>query len=231
MERAIIFPMRGLSVKPDDDDDDDGAARPSDRPTLPADIDGLALGARGEPAAAGRKYLAGLPSASAVTARRRASDVHRLLEAERLLAQTNRSGVRALTLDKAREVPADVSSVQLPEPAPSPPTIEVTVAMSQMIALNPKAPAATVSEAPGPGAFPAVHPDDARLTASHASWVPAAPRLVVVDAPSIPPRAKGIARRFLAGALFVILMAGALALLVTALSRRGLLHLPDVHGL
>jgi hypothetical protein len=163
--------MRGLRAEPDDDPDD-GGARPSDRPTLPADVDGLPLGASGDRALAGRKYPAGLPSASAVTARRRASDVHKLLEAERLLAQTNRSGVRAMALDTAtaREAPTDASSVQLSAEAsqPSPPTIEVTVAMSQMIALNPQAPAGPVSEPPGPGAFPVVRPDDARLTAGRA---------------------------------------------------------------
>jgi hypothetical protein len=226
--------MRGLLAEPDDSADDDGA-RPSDRPTLPADVDGLPLGAGGERALAGRQYLAGLPSASAATARRRASDVHALLEAERLLAQTNRSGVRAMALDASspREVSPSASSVQPPiaRALPSPPTIEVTVAMSPMIALTSQDPPTAVNEPPGPKAFPVVRLDDPRLAASRASWVPTAPRLIVADAPSVPRRSPGGVRRFLAGALFAVLMAGALALLATALSRRGLLRIPDVHGL
>ena len=163
--------------------------RHSDRPTIPASADDLPMiEAHNDPDATTKVESAAMLSGA--TVRARVSDFRALLEAERKIADTARSGVRAIAPEVAAHKAASA------------------------------APSVMESMPPPVAAFPVAAHVEARAP------VPA-------DAPpaTSPVKRSGRARKVIAGLLFAIVMAGALGLLGVAMSRKGLLHLPQTIGL
>ncbi len=143
---------------------------------------------------------------SGATVRARASDFRALLEAERRLAETGRSGVRAVAPEIASARGPITKIVDVPA---APPTEEQPKLGSVALSLDPPALASPEAVAsPAPESLPA-----ARFLAS--------------ERPLVQPRSRGLLRRLVAASLFAVVMAAALALLGVALLRQGLLHVPD----
>jgi hypothetical protein len=153
----------------------------------------------------------GEPFFTSTPTAKRDARTRQLVDAERLVAETHRSGVRAKSAETDASPGFDISNavtkvqraVELD--AFLPPTVEVTVVVSETIPLAPRPTtpsievAADVGESPAPGAFAAQSP---RQSVS-----------------SVPGHA-GRVRRFVSALLVVAVMAGACALLVAA-ARRG----------
>src|ERR1043165_1038811 len=81
--------------------------RHSDRPTIPASVEDLPMIEHGDPDATTKVESAAMLSGATVKAR--ASDFRALLEAERKLADTARSGVRAIAPEVAAHKAAATS--------------------------------------------------------------------------------------------------------------------------
>lgn len=160
---------------------------------------------------AARRYLAGLPSSSAVTARKRSSEMLALIESERLLARTNVSGVREVApeITYARDLSTAVTAVHraVELDAFAPPSVEVTVVVNQTVVLAPPEEAPVRADH-----FPEELPEAARAAPPGDVELPAA-RVATQLAPS---RAPGRARRVLAALLFAAIMVAAVGLLAAA---------------
>ncbi|HEX4339144.1 MAG TPA: hypothetical protein VH062_24720 [Polyangiaceae bacterium] len=156
---------------------------------------------------------------TAVTVRRHAVETSALVESEKLLAQTNRSGVRTIApevraitegFDPSNAVTKVHRAVQLDEFLP--PTVEVTVVVNEIIAVGRPASLASRPIAVLPT------PLDVVATA------PAVTTVAVEDPPQR--RASSSARRAIAALVAASVMAGACALLVVAV-RRGRVSVPE----
>jgi len=176
--------------------------RHSDRPTMPRVVDESLLGLSTERGAAGQREA---PDAvmSGATVRARASDFRALLEAERRLADTASSGVRAMApvvIATNEHDAVDVAPPQKPDHVEAPGFARVTTSNDPV----PETAVAVTGSA-------YLSPGD---VVAHES--PARPRL------------RSRSRRFVAAGVFTLVIVGALELLSIAASRRGLLRFPQV---
>ncbi len=163
-----------------------------------------------------------MPSAATL---KRPEEARALAEAERLLAQTNRSGVRAIAPESSDVPGVDMSNAvtkvqrAIELDAFLPPTVEVSVVVNETIALVGSA-ADVTTEVNAPS------PRTSRVDATPSGAAEPPP-----DTWSDPLARPRRARRILAALLFAVVMMGALTLLVVALSRRGDLPAPALRVL